>query len=394
MPRTPDPRPKYTSLSSPGELRWSAWHPARGYVLLSDSRRCVTPTSIRLRRPATRLASWHLLALILPGCTSVISPLFASLPSLPFERHVFNVPPFTTYSFTHEGAGTWKHKGRAGDYVVFHCRGDGGRFELKNDHGQVFSSRDNLKDGTEIWLIWPPGYRAENPAAGAMRAGTDAAAAIRGSTTMLVNSTPGGAYLRVNGIDRGTTPRILEFKADEPMHIKASLFGYKELERQLTPACAEFRTGRVELQLEAVPFYAQTVTSDIANKFISLKGLSSTLDPAAARLRIVNLALEHYGALDPEERSVHRVRTLWKERSLSTGERFVRLRNRFRAILNHERHPPQISITIDSERSVHPDIWSRSDRVFSEDANLIDQLHQILTSRSGSNDSAATTKPR
>ncbi len=72
--------------------------------------------------------------------------------TLPPERQIVSVPDFGTYSFTHEGGGMWEPKGTDGDYLVFFCRGDGGRFELKGQHGEVIFDRDNLRNGTEIWL--------------------------------------------------------------------------------------------------------------------------------------------------------------------------------------------------------------------------------------------------
>jgi hypothetical protein len=199
------------------------------------------------------------------------------------------------------------------------------------------------------------------------------------SDEKMIISDPAGAAVSINGQPAGITPLkyTFDFSRRSKYEVAVTMDGYIGVDRVIyseTPVADE---SQLRYELEQDPAWAETAVSDAANQWqqinISPDYNKQTMWPA-----IVQSVTARYSGIELMDPSSCYIRTLpnVKTYKTSTGED-----NSLRTYLvgsMYSASPLIYQVKIVSERTDGSGNWVPWQRVFREDAELIEELQQRL----------------
>ena len=195
---------------------------------------------------------------------------------------------------------------------------------------------------------------------------------------VVIRSTPPGALVRINGKNLGTTPVEwkTEFDRAPVAVIQASKAGYFNEEVALERASSAMDNGIVNLVLFDDESFRRTTTHDAANKWLKIQ-CDSQLQEGDVWQKIVDAVTTRFVHVEQLEPSSGYLRTMQQIHNFQGPNTRYFVRTRLIGSLAG-RNPLTYRFRIESEKSTDRTNWKPYDRIFKEDALLIEELQQRL----------------
>ena len=193
-----------------------------------------------------------------------------------------------------------------------------------------------------------------------------------------ITSEPAGAMIQVNGRNVGSSPvEVPVDKNQSPIIvIRAVKQGYLPEQITLKAESRDWTEGHLNVVLMEDEAYRVTTTSDATNNWLRVQ-VDATLDPDGAWQRLVDSVTSRYTSLEQLDDRSGYLRTIYERRRFSGKDRGFEVRTRFISSLS-QRNPLVYKFRIEAETTDSRGEWVPYDRVFKEDAALIEELTNRL----------------
>lgn len=207
-------------------------------------------------------------------------------------------------------------------------------------------------------------------------------ACASGPNNVPITSNPADAFVRINDTNVGTTPtnHHFDFKRS-PVHVVvANKPGYLEEQIRLNKDHPMIARGVVEINLQEDEAYRMTTESEATNRWVRVE-LNSDLTQPQAWQRIIDSVTATYESIEQMDQTAGYLRTTPKVRMFQLGRQGnFRIRTHLVGSIS-SRDPVtyrfQVRSQIRPERAADH-AWEDYDRIFTEDAQLIQELQMRL----------------
>jgi hypothetical protein len=181
----------------------------------------------------------------------------------------------------------------------------------------------------------------------------------------------------INNQNIGDSPVSYEYDSSKinAFAVTADLLGYFPEMVTVTAAHPAASSGTLHLVLRKNPAWSVTTTSRATNTWLSIQ-VDPSITRDAAWQKIVDSVTSKYAVLEQVEPTSGYVRSAVKERQWNTGTSrgVLRVRNQFLGSIQSAK-PLTYKFRINSETSSgNSGTWEPYNRVFKEDAQLIEEL--------------------
>jgi hypothetical protein len=193
-----------------------------------------------------------------------------------------------------------------------------------------------------------------------------------------VISDPEGAFIKVNGTGLGGSPQNYTFDLNKlPVYqVTASKDGYFDC-NVTVDANDPTQNGVLKLALQPDPSWQETTVSDATNRWLHVQ-ISAGITQDEAWQKIIDSVTTRYASLEQLDSSSGYLRSTLISRTFKnpmTGDFTIRTQF-LGAVASKE--PLVYKMEIRAEQSTPSGDWVPYDRVFKEDAQLIDELQNRL----------------
>ena len=211
--------------------------------------------------------------------------------------------------------------------------------------------------------------------------------AVGCATPTTVTTNPDGAFVSVDGRGIGNSPAkfTFDFLRQPVYRVPASKPGY--FDASVTVASDGLVVpGVLALNLKPDESYTQTTTTDATNRWLRIQ-VPDSVKQEEVWQKLVDAVTGRYSSLEQMDNSSGYLRSASMGRSFKdpSGGDFS-IRTQFLGAVS-SRSPIVYKVKIVSERSTPDGNWVPFDRVFKEDAELLDELQTRLGVASASADS-------
>jgi hypothetical protein len=198
------------------------------------------------------------------------------------------------------------------------------------------------------------------------------------ATPTTVTTNPDGAFVSVDGKGIGNAPAkvMFDFLKQPAYRVTASKPGY--FDESVTVASDGFVVpGVLALNLKPDESYTQTTTTDATNRWLRIQVPDSVKQDEVWQ-KLVDAVTGRYSSIEQMDNSSGYLRSASMGRSFKhpSGGDFS-IRTQFLGAVS-SRSPIVYKVKIVSERSTPDGNWVPFDRVFKEDAELLDELQTRL----------------
>lgn len=187
-------------------------------------------------------------------------------------------------------------------------------------------------------------------------------------------SKPAGATVAINGVTMGTTPipHRFDFKQTPTSIVVASKTGYLNEELILTKESPGIQDNQLNIVLAEDEAYKVTTMSDAGNNWLRVP-VDPSLPPDVVWQKIVDSVTSSYPSLEMIDAVSGYMRSVYSIRRFKGPNGDIQVRTRFICSIS-SKTPLVYKIKIESEMSVPHQNWASYDRVFKEDAQLIEEI--------------------
>jgi hypothetical protein len=197
-----------------------------------------------------------------------------------------------------------------------------------------------------------------------------------------VTTDPSGAFIAVNGVGAGSAPMnyTFDFSKQPVYEVKASKTGYFDSDITLKSDGVGVTNGVLNLALPRDEAYDQTTTTDATNRWLKVE-VAGKMDQSDAWQKIVDSVTGRYSSIEQMDASSGYLRSVAIERTFKHpvyGE--YSIRTQFIGAVS-SRDPLIYKMQILSQQSTTAGTWVPYDRVFKEDAQLLEELQSRLGTR-------------
>lgn len=197
-----------------------------------------------------------------------------------------------------------------------------------------------------------------------------------------ITTDPSGAFVAINGVGTGTAPvnYTFDFGKQPAYVVKASKTGYFDSSITLTPDGAGIINGVLHLALPRDEAFEQTTTTEATNRWLKVE-VAGKMSQADAWQKIVDSVTGRYASIEQMDNSSGYIRSVAIARAFKHpvyGE--YTIRTQFLGALS-SRDPLIYKMQILSQQSTSNGTWNPYDRVFKEDAQLLEELQSRLGTR-------------
>lgn len=201
--------------------------------------------------------------------------------------------------------------------------------------------------------------------------------ACASSKPFSVTSSPVAASIKVDQQTVGTTPVSFtnDFKARPSFVVTATATGYVEEQITVTKDSTFAREGALRITLQEDEAFKLTTTSEATNNWIRIQ-IDRSIAADAVWQKLVDSVTGRYSSIEQMDSGSGYMRSIPIVRRFKSRKSDVRIRTRFVATVS-SKSPLVYKIKIESEYSDSLD-WYPFDRVFKEDAALIEELQARL----------------
>jgi len=191
-------------------------------------------------------------------------------------------------------------------------------------------------------------------------------------------SKPAGATVMINGVTAGTTPihRQFDFKRTPTFNLVASQTGYLNEELILTKESPGFQDNQLNIVLTEDEAYKATIPSSADNNWLRVQ-VDASLPPDVAWQKIVDSVTSCYPSLEVIDSASGYMRSVYTPRRFKGPNGDIQVRTRF-ICSTSSKAPLTFKMKIESEMAVPHQNWLPYDRIFKEDAQLIEEIQSRL----------------
>ena len=194
-------------------------------------------------------------------------------------------------------------------------------------------------------------------------------------------SQPPGATVVINGVTLGTTPihHQFDFKRTPTFNVVASKTGYLSEELILTKESPGIQDDRLNIVLAEDEAYKVTTMSDAGNNWLRVP-VDASLPPDVVWQKIVDSVTSSYPSLEMIDAVSGYMRSVYSIRRFKGTNGDIQVRTRFICSIS-SKTPLVYKMKIESEMYVPHQNWVPYDRVFKEDAQLIEEIQSRLAAK-------------
>ena len=194
-------------------------------------------------------------------------------------------------------------------------------------------------------------------------------------------STPNEASIRVNGHHVGATPVDHEFDFSDKKRayvIEGTKAGFADSVITITGSSEGVRSGVVSITLEEDPVWKATRSNEATNRWLRI-AIDTSIDYQSAWQKIVDSVTGYYNTLEQLDYSSGYIRSTTRVHKFPLSEnRYLSVRTQFLGTLS-SREPLTYKLKLISAARENEDAdWHDYDRVFKEDAQLVEELQSRL----------------
>ena len=194
-----------------------------------------------------------------------------------------------------------------------------------------------------------------------------------------VTTEPPGATIRVDGQNLGASPvqvPVGDLAARRKIVVTATMQGHLQEQSVLSEDSPARRDGHLSLILAADEAYIATTTNEATNAWLRVQ-----VDPALAESdvwqRLVDSITSRYSSVEQLDDSSGYIRTIYVVKRFQGPRGAHEVRNRLIATIS-SRNPLVYKFKIESDASDGQGNYVPYDRVFKEDAALIEEIQSRL----------------
>jgi hypothetical protein len=187
-------------------------------------------------------------------------------------------------------------------------------------------------------------------------------------------SQPPGAMIVINGVNTGTTPvhYKFDFSKTPTSVLAASKVGYINEQLVINKESSGIHDNQLNVVLSEDEAYKATTTSDAANNWLRVQ-VDASLTPDVVWQKIVDSVTSRYPSLEIIDAASGYMRSVYTIRKFKDFQ----VRTRFICSIS-SKTPLVYKMKIESEMSNAHQDWLPYDRVFKEDAQLIEEIQGRL----------------
>jgi PEGA domain len=194
-----------------------------------------------------------------------------------------------------------------------------------------------------------------------------------------VTTDPSGAFVSVNNVGAGTSPLNYTFDfGKQPVYeVKASKPGYFDSTISLNSSGVGITNGVLSLALQQDDAYNVTTTTDATNRWLRVE-ISPKITQADAWQKIVDTVTDRFPSIEQMDPSSGYLRSVTISHTFKHpefGEHTIR--TQFTGTIS-SRDPLVYKMMIVAQESTTAGSWVAYDRVFKEDAQMIEELQSRL----------------
>ena len=194
-----------------------------------------------------------------------------------------------------------------------------------------------------------------------------------------INTVPAGANVKVNDYQLGQSPQAytFDFSKSEQYVITASKVGYYDTTTRLTKDSPDAKATAITVTLPPDEAWVATKVSSAANNWQKIP-INPRYTKEQMWQRLVNLVTSRYSnieIMDPSSGYIRVMPLIRTFRHPVRGEFYVR--TKFLSAID-TLEPLVIKVRIDSDISHRSGQWDPYDRVFREDADLVEEISNVL----------------
>jgi len=200
-----------------------------------------------------------------------------------------------------------------------------------------------------------------------------------GRKRVLIVTDPPGAFVRVNDQNLGNAPvsYTFEFGHESAFYVSAIEEGYDPYTLRVDKKQHGVKKREILLVLHENPAHNSTATSPATNKWLRLQ-VSRQLEPEAVWQKLIDSVTDAYPSLEQIDVTSGYLRSIPKERLYQGADGDFLIRTQLVAAIS-SREPLVYKMKIQSEtRGKDDESWEPYERVFKQDAQLIEELQNRL----------------
>jgi len=202
-------------------------------------------------------------------------------------------------------------------------------------------------------------------------------AGCRTPDTIIVSQPP-GVMVVVNGVNAGTTPLHyqFDFHKNPTLVVMASKTGYLNEQVVLNKDSSFIHNHQLDIALAEDEAYNVTTTSDADNNWLRVQ-VDPALAPDVVWQKIVDSVTSCYPSLEMIDATSGYMRSVYSIRKFNGTKDPYQVRTRFICSIS-SKTPLVYKMKIESEMSNSRQDWLPYERVFKEDAQLIEEIQGRL----------------
>ena len=201
---------------------------------------------------------------------------------------------------------------------------------------------------------------------------------VSANRNLTFQSTPAGAMVRIDGQNVGETPVSVpvDLRGERVALVEAFKAGYYPEQITLDRMTPGVRSGLVSLVLMEDEAWKFTAFSDATNTWLRVQ-CDETLEERDAWQKLVDSVTSRYVSLEQMDSDSGYIRSVHEVRSFQGPQGDYDIRTRFVCSMS-TRRPLTFKFRIDAQTSNDGHNWVPYERVFLEDAELIEELQGRL----------------
>jgi hypothetical protein len=194
-----------------------------------------------------------------------------------------------------------------------------------------------------------------------------------------ITAQPEGVFVSVNGQGVGNAPTNYTFDfGQRPSYVlKGTKTGFFDAELNVTPDASGLKEGRINLALQPDPAYRETTVTEANNKWLRIQ-VSPDVKPDSVWQKMIDTVTGRYVNLEQLDNASGYLRSVSVSKTYKHPVRGAfSIRTQFLAAIA-QKEPLVYKVRIQSDISEAPGQWSPYDRVFTEDAQMLEELQSRL----------------
>ena len=196
--------------------------------------------------------------------------------------------------------------------------------------------------------------------------------------TLQVMADPSDAFISVNGKNLGKAPQVYQLESGRAVSVTASKEGFFDEVVTLLPGNPALRSGIVTLALNEDPIWRETTTSRATNVWLRVQ-INESLNERDTWQRIVDSVTSTYDSLEQLDPQSGYIRSTTRQKNWNLGQNgnYMIRTQLIGSIAN--KNPLIYKFKIKAEFSEgRANDWRPYERVFSEDAEMIEEITNRL----------------